>query len=120
MHELSLAQNILEIVQQYVPKGQEKSVKTIKLRIGELAAVVPESLEFCFSSIVAGTLLSDSTLEIERVPFTLECRKCNSTVASRMGIVVCPRCGSEDTEVIAGTEMRVVEIELWDPVAETI
>lgn len=91
-------------------------MKSIKLKIGELVAIVPDSLEFCFSTIVADTPLRDSTLEIERVPFTLECKECNSSFVSELGVVLCPHCGGENTEVVAGTEMRVVEIELWDTV----
>lgn len=114
MHELSLAQSIVDIVQQYVPDGQGKSVKSVKLKVGDLSGVVADSLDFCFSVITSETPLSRATLQIERIPFTLQCKNCMNPFTSEFGIVLCPNCGSENTQVVAGTEMQVVEIELWD------
>ena len=112
MHELSLAQNIVDIVHQYVPAKQSNTVKSVKLRIGELSGVVAESLEFCFSAIVAGTPLRGTTLDIERTPFALRCKTCGHSFTNEYGEVTCPNCFSNATEVVSGTEMRVVEIEL--------
>lgn len=114
MHELSLAQNIVDIVHRYVPSGDASSVRSIKLRIGELSGVVADSLEFCFSAITSETSLSGTKLEIERIPFTLHCNDCKSPFTSEFGVVLCPVCGSENTEIVGGTEMQVVEIELCE------
>lgn len=114
MHELSLAQSIVDIVHQYVPVDRGKSVKSVKLKVGDLSGVVADSLSFCFSAITSETALGTATLEIERIPFTLQCKNCDNSFTSEFGIVVCPTCGGEDTQVVAGTEMQVVEIELWD------
>ncbi len=112
MHELSVAQSILDIVNQYVPADRSNAVKSVKLRIGELSGVVPDSLEFCFSAIISDTPLRGTTLEIERVPFTLHCKRCSNTFTSEYGVVICPTCGGDSTEIVDGTEMQVVEIEL--------
>lgn len=117
MHELSIAQNIVDIVQQHIPAGQAKSVASIKLRIGELSGVVADSLDFCFSAITSATPLSSAKLEIERIPFTLHCASCNNSFTSELGTVLCPRCGNENTQVTGGTEMQIVEIELRDDAA---
>ncbi len=114
MHELSIAQNILEIVHQYVPDDRRGAVKSIRLRIGDLAGVVPDSLDFCFSSIIAETALRKASLDIERVPYTLHCPHCDLTFTGEFGIVLCPKCGSDTPTVIGGTEMQVVEIELLE------
>jgi hydrogenase nickel incorporation protein HypA/HybF len=68
MHELSLAQNIMEIVERAVPPEQNARASTIRLRVGEFAAVVEDSLSFCFEAITRGTRLEGSRLSIERVP----------------------------------------------------
>ena len=114
MHELSLAQSIVEIVRQYVPHEKGGTVKSVKLKVGELSGVVPDSLEFCFSAITANTPLQGATLQIDRIPFTLECKDCSESFTSEYGTVVCPRCGGSNTHVLMGTEMQVVEIELID------
>ncbi len=112
MHELSLAQNIVEIVHQYIPPDQRNTVKSVKLRIGELSGVVADSLEFCFSVIIADTPLNGTTLEIDRIPYTLHCGQCEKTFISEFGRVLCPQCGSDATDVVAGIEMQIVEIGL--------
>ena len=40
MHELSIAQNILEIVHQYVPEEQRAKVQSVKVQVGRLSGVV--------------------------------------------------------------------------------
>jgi hydrogenase nickel incorporation protein HypA/HybF len=114
MHELSLAQNIVDIVHQYVPSDQTGAVKSVKLKLGDLSGVVSDSLEFCFSAIIADTPLKGMSLDIEHIPFTLHCKQCNATFVGEFGVVLCPTCGADTTEVVAGTEMQVVEIELRD------
>jgi hydrogenase nickel incorporation protein HypA/HybF len=119
MHELSIAQNILEIVRQNVPANAESSVKVVRVRIGEMAGVVPDSLEFCFTAIVKDTSFPDAVLAIERVPFILVCSSCGKRFRSEAGLAVCPSCGSLVTTVVSGTELQVVEIELDDIPQET-
>jgi hydrogenase nickel incorporation protein HypA/HybF len=114
MHELSLAQNILEIVEQYVPHEQRPSVKSIRIKLGESSGVVADSLEFCFSAITVETGLHDALLAIERVPFRIACRTCNKSFSSELGLTLCPECGGSETDVCSGTEIQVVDIELYD------
>ena len=118
MHELSIAQSIVEIVHQYIPNDERQVVKTVKVKVGELAGVVPESLDFCFKAIVDGTPLQDACLQIDHVPFTLKCTTCTGTFRNEPGIMLCPNCGGSNTSVMTGTELQVVEIELQDEPAE--
>ena len=120
MHELSIAQNILDIVQQYVPPDQQNIVKAVRLKVGDLAGVVPDSLEFCFAAITTETRFKDVSLVIERTPFTLFCRSCQSTSSNEAGIVLCPACGGSETTVVSGTELQVCEIELQNESAEVL
>lgn len=114
MHELSIAQNIVDIVQQHLPKDGLSEIKSVKLKIGELAGVVPDSLEFCFSAITAGTSLQGAALEIERVPFLVKCNKCGKVSTNESGFFLCGFCGSVETTMISGNELQVTEIELID------
>ena len=114
MHELSIAQSIVDIVQANLPVSDANLVKSVKVRVGQLSGVVPDSLDFCFGAITQGTLLQGASLDIEKVPFAMKCRSCNAMFESEAGIVVCPTCGGCDSEVLSGTELQVVEIELHD------
>ncbi len=114
MHELSIAQNIIEIIGEHIPSEQRGQVKSIKLKLGEHAGVVPESLEFCFSSLIDGTSLRGAVLEIERVPFMVLCNSCGRSSLSESGILYCSVCDGTDVVLISGNELQISALELWD------
>jgi hydrogenase nickel incorporation protein HypA/HybF len=114
MHELSIAQSILEIVRQNLPLDREVSVSVVRLRIGVMAGVIPDSLEFCFSAIAQGTPAEGAALEIEHVPLTARCAACGRESAIEPTRFICPLCGSNDLTVAGGREMQVREIEIAD------
>ena len=74
MHELGLAESILDLVRQHVPDEAAAGVGAVRVRVGHLAGVIPESLAFCFGAIVAGTPYAGATLAIESVPASAELR----------------------------------------------
>ncbi len=110
MHELSIAQSILEIVRQHLPEGER--VREVQLQVGQLAGVVPESLEFCFEVVAAGTAIEGARLVIQRDPVRASCRECSQEFAVEQSAFVCPACGSGNLQVTSGTELRVIQIEL--------
>jgi hydrogenase nickel incorporation protein HypA/HybF len=112
MHELSIAQSIVDIVGQYVPPEQTADVRTVHVRVGALAGLVPESLTFCFTAITAETPLAHATLVVEFVPYQVSCAACRTTSHAEPGLALCPHCGSTNTRVLSGTELQVVDIEL--------
>jgi hydrogenase nickel incorporation protein HypA/HybF len=114
MHEMSIAESIVEIVQQHLPKGEDCKVRSITLHIGELAGVVPDSLEFCFSAITSASPLEGAQLVIERVPLAATCKSCGTTSQISIASFQCPACNSPDISVISGTELQVTEIETLD------
>jgi hydrogenase nickel incorporation protein HypA/HybF len=114
MHELSIAQGIIEIVEQHVPPDERDMVRAIRLKVGEMSGVVPDSLEFCFTALIAQTPLEKARLEIEQIPFTMRCASCESVFGSEQGLAVCPSCGGIDTKLVTGSELNVVDIELED------
>jgi hydrogenase nickel incorporation protein HypA/HybF len=114
MHELGIAQNILEIVRQSVSKDQEPSIKWIRIRVGDLSGVVPDSLDFCFSALISETDMRQAGLAIERVPTKSRCKSCGHPFEIEDMVFVCPACKSTNVELITGKELQVVEIELYD------
>lgn len=119
MHELSIAQNIVEIVRARIPEEDLSNVRTLSVRIGVMAGVVPDSLEFCFSAIVGDTPIKNVRLEIESVPYAIHCTTCDRQTVLEYGMAICPSCGSPHTNVISGTELDLVEIVLEEPFPES-
>jgi hydrogenase nickel incorporation protein HypA/HybF len=120
MHELAIAQNIVEIVQESVPRAQIQSVKIVKLKIGKMAGVVTDSLEFCFSAIASGTELQAARLEIEKIPTAGRCKACASDFTIEEYAFACPTCGSINIELVSGTELEVSEIEISEEPVKAI
>lgn len=114
MHELSIAQSLLEILRQHVPSADLPHVRVVRVKVGAMAGVIPDSLAFSFTALTSDTPLRGARLEIVHIPFTIRCRECGATSAPDLGIALCPFCGSASTEIIAGTELQFTEIELAD------
>ena len=119
MHELSIARSVLDMVKQNVAEKDLPKVRSIMMRIGELAGVMPDSLEFCYQALTSDTLLSQSSLCIERVPFQIECQQCHQLSLNERGFAFCPLCGSSNTTLLSGDELHVAAIEL-NETAETV
>jgi hydrogenase nickel incorporation protein HypA/HybF len=120
MHELAIAQNIVDIIKQYVSPDLEPGVRLIRLRVGKMSGIVPDSLEFCFSAVVSDTPLAHAGLDIERVPTQAQCPDCGVTFVIEDPVFICPECCGTALRLVSGTELQVVEIELADQESETV
>jgi hydrogenase nickel incorporation protein HypA/HybF len=112
MHELGIAQNILQIVRQSVPPTNAADVRSIRIRVGRLSGIVPDSLEFCFGAIVHNTDMQKARLEIDQVPIVAECKDCTHSFQMDDLGFSCPACKSMNLQLISGRELEVVEIEI--------
>jgi Zn finger protein HypA/HybF involved in hydrogenase expression len=61
MHEMALAQGILGVV---LDKANGERVRAVRVRVGALQRVVPESLELCFRLAAADTVAADALLHL--------------------------------------------------------
>jgi hydrogenase nickel incorporation protein HypA/HybF len=112
MHELSIAQSIVDIVTEHLPDEEGGKVRTVRLRLGAMAGVVPDSLEFCFGAITEGTRLAGAQLEIEHIPLRAHCTACGSDGEIEPTLFACSACGGTSLTVISGRELQVREIEM--------
>ncbi|MER2606023.1 MAG: hydrogenase maturation nickel metallochaperone HypA [Siculibacillus sp.] len=112
MHEMSLMESVLEIVEDEARKAGATKVKAVRLDIGELSHVEPEAMRFCFEAVVRGTIAGEAVLEIVRVPGQGWCIDCSETVALSERFGACPKCGNHRVQMTAGDDMRVAELEV--------
>ena len=120
MHELGIAQGILEIVQHYVPLDQASDIQWVRVRVGQIAGVVADSLDFSFQAIVADTPWQAARLAIDEVPAVANCCRCDRKFEIEDAAFLCPGCGSNDIRMISGNELQVVEIEMADGLDEAL
>jgi hydrogenase nickel incorporation protein HypA/HybF len=110
VHELSLCRAIAGVVQ---PHATGRRVDVIRLQVGALRQVVPETLSFCWTLVRDQADMPEAELELELVVAAVRCRGCaqRSEIESRWS-VACPLCGSADVEVVAGEEFLVTSIDV--------
>ena len=110
MHELSIAQGIIEIVEETARAHGICAVRRVHVKIGEFAGVDPEALLFAWESATRDGTACGSELEIERTPGKAWCTDCGKTVPLKQYGDPCPDCGGYRLIANGGTEMRVVDI----------
>ena len=66
MHEVGIANSVLETVHRELHKSPGSRALKVGLRIGEFAGVDNESLKFCFEALVKETEYEGLSLEIAR------------------------------------------------------
>ena len=113
MHEMSLAEGVLQIVEDAARgsgDGGFLRVKTVFIEIGQLSSVEPDSMRFCFDAVTRGSLAEGAALVIDELPGAAWCFGCNEAVPIVARGDACPGCGGARLQVTAGTEMRVKDI----------
>ncbi len=112
MHEMALAESMLDIVLTAARSNGGTRVSTVWLEIGALSHVAPDALRFCFDAVTRDTAVAGARLEIITTPGLAWCMPCGETVPLAQQGDACPQCGSYQLTVAQGGDMRVKEIEL--------
>jgi hydrogenase nickel incorporation protein HypA/HybF len=108
MHELAIAESVVSSV---LERTGDRHVSVVRLRIGRLAGVVPDSLLFCFELAAAGTTLEGATLELAEVHGRAHCRTCGIDFEMEDLFLLCA-CGSADVSLLSGRELSVTSVEM--------
>ena len=112
MHEMSLAEGMLQIVEETARKNGAAKVTCVWLELGALSHVEAEALRFCFDAVARGGVAEGARLEIVTTSGRAWCMPCGDTVElARLGDA-CPRCGGYQLQVTQGEEMRLKDIEI--------
>jgi hydrogenase nickel incorporation protein HypA/HybF len=105
MHELSIAESILEAVRKELVNHPGGRPIRVGLRIGELAAVDVDSLTFCFEAVLTGTDWEGLELDARVCPQRRRCNDCGHEFAVVAYNATCPACGGDRTKSISGDEL---------------
>jgi len=112
MHEMSLCEGVLQILESEAEKQGFSKVKKVFLEIGDLSSVEPEAMLFCFDVVTRNSLAEDADLIIVNVPGTAWCMQCSKTVIVKQRFDECPDCGGYQLQVTGGEEMKIKELEV--------
>jgi hydrogenase nickel incorporation protein HypA/HybF len=112
MHELSLAESLIDLVEEESRKLAGAKVRTVRLEIGALAVVEPDAMRFCFDVVARGTTAEGASLDIVTVAGRGHCLDCGHDIDVFERPALCPDCGAAHVEVTSGTSMRLKELEV--------
>ncbi|MBI5587038.1 MAG: hydrogenase maturation nickel metallochaperone HypA [Deltaproteobacteria bacterium] len=108
---MSITMSMMEIVKEQMIKHGVKDLKRLKVRVGELTAVEPEALQFCFEVYVKGTPMEGAALEIEEAPLMGRCVDCDEEFRMEYFLQACPRCEGGAVTKTTGHELDIVSME---------
>jgi len=112
MHEVGIMQEAILAAERQAKGRGATRIHRLKLRIGQLSGVVPESLEFAFEVVGRGTLAEGAILDIERVPAAFWCARCQREFECEDFLAECPGCQEPAFELRRGREMELSSLEI--------
>jgi hydrogenase nickel incorporation protein HypA/HybF len=112
MHELSIAQNIIEIVTDFAKRNNAERVTEIVLDIGAVSGVIPENLEFAWEISSKGSVGEGSRLTINFIEAKAICLECKKEFKLEDIYSICEHCGSIRYDIINGKELKVKSIKI--------
>ncbi|REK06864.1 MAG: hydrogenase maturation nickel metallochaperone HypA [Planctomycetota bacterium] len=119
MHELSIAHSLVTTATDALDAERASGsdplgrVKAVHLRLGRLAGVVRDALEFCYDLVTEDTLLAGSQLVIHDIDVVVFCNACQAE-RTLPGIqrFRCPECDKPTGDIRHGRELELEYIEL--------
>lgn len=112
MHEMSLCEGILRIIEEQAANQNYQKVNTVWLEVGTLAGVEVDALRFGFDVVMKESIAENATLEIINQPGQAWCMECMKNIEIEKRYDACPDCGGYQLQVNGGEELRIKELEV--------
>ena len=110
MHEFSLAQNILEIVEETLKKNEVNHASELQLEVGTLSGVEIPALEMALESLKPNSVIETTDIKLIITKAKAVCRKCREEFFPEDLLSSCPKCSSYAPDIISGKELLVKSI----------
>jgi hydrogenase nickel incorporation protein HypA/HybF len=112
MHELGIVQSTLDCAVKSARASGATRIHILRMRVGVLTGIVPETLTFAFEVARQGTMAEEAVLEIESVPVSCWCADCQKEFSSPDLLYECPQCHQASYQLRKGRELEIVSIEI--------
>ena len=113
MHELSIAEDMLTMIQQRAESEHFRTVSKVWLEIGSLSHVEADAMIFCFDAVMAGTLAENAQLEIIHTQAQGKCRQCQHISEVEHLYDPCPACGEFGVDIVKGDHVRIKSLAVY-------
>ncbi len=111
LHEVSIVNDLMEIIQQNVVSHSLKKVTKVTLKIGTMTSVEEHALRFAFEVVSKDTEVEGAELKIETVEATALCPQCEKTFNITFLNKICPICNAYSNNIVTGYELLIDEME---------
>lgn len=112
MHELSIAQALVEQIRQTVREQRATRVLRVGLQVGALSGVEPHALRMAFPIAAETAGLGEVDLDIDLLPSRVECRECGHTFSPPDVLFMCENCESAEVDIISGRELQICSLQI--------
>jgi len=113
MHELYLAESIINIVCDYAVRDSFKKVNSILLSYGRFSCIESKTLQFAFDVQAKNTPAQGAALDFKILPAIIHCFSCERDLEVNAHKGACPACGGLEVMLIAGTEeLQILELDV--------
>ncbi|MBB2168010.1 hydrogenase maturation nickel metallochaperone HypA [Gluconacetobacter aggeris] len=112
MHEMSLCESLVDVIEDAARRERFTRVRRIRLEVGRFAGVELSAMRFGFDAVTRGTVAEGAELEILEVPGAAWCFDCSDTVGLDGRLDPCPRCGGGRLQPSGGMEIRIRDMEV--------
>ncbi|MCC8072281.1 MAG: hydrogenase maturation nickel metallochaperone HypA [Bacteroidales bacterium] len=112
MHELSLAESMIQIVEREMKRYPDRQLTAIEIEVGALAGVEMQAFTTALDAVVRSSAYPSAKVEITSIPAHAECLACGHQFATTRYIPECPQCGSGACGVTSGMELRISALRL--------
>lgn len=111
VHELGIANQIFELLENEA-KTRNAKVSGVKLIIGRMSGIMPDSLVFLLQTISKDTICDGVKIEFEMVDPGFKCKDCGHLFTAEEYNFICPKCGNGDCDMISGSDLIVEKIHM--------
>jgi len=111
MHELGIANQVFDLLKSEA-ESRHATVKGVKLIIGRMSGIMPDSLVFLLETISQGSVCSGMKIEFKLVDPELVCSNCGNSFSAEGYDFTCPECGSGDCKMVSGRDLIVEKIHM--------
>ncbi|HEX5847161.1 MAG: hydrogenase maturation nickel metallochaperone HypA [Rhodoplanes sp.] len=112
MHEMSLTESLVELIENEREKQGFSRVRSVQVTLGALGHVDPDAVRFCFDAVARGTIVEGARLDIRTVPGQAWCLDCAKKIRIADRMAACPECGQHRLQVTGGNDLRLDELEV--------
>lgn len=115
MHEVSIAQSIVDTLEAELDEEQFSNVREIHVKVGVLSSVEHKLLEHVFKYVIEGGPFSNANLYTQLVDVLARCEQCDDNFKVENYYFICPKCDTPSSTIIEGNELTIFKIIMEEP-----